>query len=116
MRQPMVAFSPTEQWTLHSYYEFTEHLTDDELLTHRATVSQAQPSLPQSAGKAFAKLALFTKRLEAYRSTPHPDTRMKGAPNEVRVLSQVNPDIDPKVMARLLLEIANERGREDRAS
>ena len=107
---------PTEQWTLHSYYEFTKHMTDDELLTHRATVSKAQLSLPQSAGKAFAKLALFTKRLETYRAMPHPNTRKKGAPYEVRVLSQVNPDIDPKVMAKILVEIARERGREDRAS
>ena len=108
--------SPAEQWTLHSYYEFTKRLSDDQLLAHRAAVSKAQPSLPQSAGKAFAKLALFTKRLKAYRAAPHPNTRKKGAPYEVRVFSQVNPDIDPKLMAKILIEMARERGREDRAS
>lgn len=108
--------SPAEQWALHSYYEFTKHLSDTELLAHRAVITLAQPSLPHRAGKVFAKLATFTKRLEAYRVAPHPNTRKKGAPHEVRVLSQVNPDIDPKVMAKILIEIARERGREDRAS
>lgn len=108
--------SPTEQWTLHGYYEFTKHLSDTELLAHRAVVSRAQPSLPQSAGKALAKLATFTQRLEAYKVAPHPNTRKKGAPYEVRILSEVNPDIDPEVMAKILIEIARERGREDRAS
>ena len=111
-----IMLNSAEQWALHSYYEFTKHLADDQLLAHRATVSKAQPSLPQSAGKAIAKLALFTKRLEAYLAAPHPKTRNKGAPYEVRVLSQVNPDIDPKAMAKILIEIARERGREDRAS
>ena len=108
--------SPTEQWTLHSYYEFTKHLTNSELLAHRAVISAAQPSLPHRAGKALAKLALFSKRLEIYRATPHPNTRKKGSPYDVRVFSQVNPVIDPKVMANILIEIARERAREDHAS
>lgn len=103
--------SPTEQWTLHSYYEFTKHLTDDELLAHRAAVSKAQPSLPQSAGKAFARLRLFSERLAKYRAAPHPNTRKKGAPYEARIFSQVNPDIDPKEMARILIEAMKERSR-----
>lgn len=108
--------SPAEQWTLHSYYEFTKHLSDTELLAHRVAASKAQPLLPQTAGKTLAKLATFTKRLEIYGATPHTNTRKKGAAYEVRVLSQVNPDIDPKVMAMILIEIARERGRDDRAS
>jgi hypothetical protein len=27
-----IMFSPTEQWILHSYYEFTKHLTDTDYL------------------------------------------------------------------------------------
>ena len=103
--------SPTEQWALHSYYEFTKHLTDNELLAHRAVISKAQPSLPQRAGKALARLALFSKRLEIYRATPHAKPRNKGAPYQVRVISQVNPDIDPKVMAKILIEVARERSK-----
>lgn len=101
--------SPTEQWVLHGYYEFTKNLTDTELLVHRAAVSKAQPSLPQIAGKAFARLQLFSERLIDYKAAPHSNTRKKGAPYEVLVLSQVNPDIDPKVMVKILIEIAKER-------
>jgi len=108
--------SPAEQWTLHSYYEFTKSLTDSELLAHRAAASEAQPSLPQTAGKAFARLRVFSERLVEYRAAPHPNTRKKGAPYKVRVASQVNPDIDPKLMAKILIEMAKEHGREDRAS
>jgi hypothetical protein len=106
-----IMLSPTEQWTLHSYYEFTKSITDKELLAHRAVVSKAQPSLPHRAGKAIAKLATFTKRLEAYRTGPHTSTRKKGVPYKIRVLSQVNPDIDPKLMAKILIEAMKERSR-----
>jgi len=108
--------SPVEQWALHSYYEFTKSMTDKELLAHRAVVSKAQPSLPHRAGKAIAKLETFTKRLEAYRTGPHTSTQKKGVPYKIRVLSQLNPDIDPKLMAKILIEMARECGREDRAS
>ena len=100
--------SPTEQWTLHSYYEFTKSLSDKELCAHRAAVTRAQPSLPQRAGKAIAHLALFSERLEAYRASPHPETRRKGAPYKVRVFSHVNPDLDPDVMAKILIDVRKE--------
>ena len=101
--------SSTEQWMLRSYYEFTKHLTDDELLAHRAAVSKVQPSLPHRAGKAFSRLRLFSERLVEYRAAPHPNTRKKGSPYGVRVFSRVNPDIDPKVMAKILMEIVAEQ-------
>jgi len=104
--------SPTEQWTLHSFYEFTKHLTDTEFLALRAAVSRSQQSLPHRAGKAFAKPAIFTKRLEAYRAVPHPKIRKKGVPYEVRVLSEVNPEIDPKLLAQILIEAIKERSHQ----
>jgi len=104
--------SPTEQWTLHSYYEFTKHLTETELLAHRAAVSKVQPSLPQTAGKAFARLRLFSARLAMYQAAPHPNTRKKGTPYEIRVLSEVNPDIDPELLAQILIEAMKERSKQ----
>lgn len=91
--------SPTEQWALHSYYEFTKHLTDAELLAHRAAVSKAQPSLPHWAGKAFTRLRLFSDRLSkhqdkiaapGYQRVKH----RKGAPTQLTVFSEVHPDLD----------------------
>ncbi len=100
--------SPTEQWALHSYYEFTKNLGDRKLLAHRAAVTRAQPSLPKRAGKAITHLALFSERLEAYRASPHPKVRKKGAPYKVRVFSQVNPDLNPDVMAKILIDVGKE--------
>jgi hypothetical protein len=111
-----IMLKPAEQWALLGYYEFTKQLSDSVLLVHRAAVCKTQSSLPQTAGKAFAKLATFTERLEVYRVAPYPSIRKKGAPYKVHVLSQVNPDIDPKVMTKILIEIVRERAREDRAS
>jgi hypothetical protein len=90
---------PSEQWTLHSYYEFTKHLSDQELLAHRAIVSKTQPSLPHRAGKAFARLRLFSDRLSThqdkisaagYQKTKH----RKGAPTHLTVFGEVHPEID----------------------
>lgn len=106
-----IMLSPTEQWTLHSYYEFTKSLTDNELLAYRAAISKAQPSLPHRAGKAFTRLRVFSERLVEYRAAPHPNNRKRGVPYEVRVFSQVNPDIDPKAMAKILIEIMKERSK-----
>ena len=100
--------SPNEQWTLHGYYEFTKSLGDEKLLAHRVAVTRAQPPLPQRAGKAIAHLALFSERLETYRASPHPETRKKGAPHKVRVFGQVNPDTDPDVMAKILIDVGKE--------
>ena len=91
--------SPTEQWTLHSYYEFTKHLSDSGLLAHRAAVSRAQPSLPHRAGKALARLRLFSDRLSdhqdkiaapSYQRVKH----RKGALTKLTVFSEVHPEID----------------------
>lgn len=77
-------------------------------------------SLPQRAGRAFAKLLLFTNRLQKYQAqtAPHLPTksRKKGAPYGIRILSEVNPDIDPNELAKVLIDAASEHAREDRAS
>jgi hypothetical protein len=94
-----IMLSPTEQRTLHSYYEFTKHLLDTELLAHRAAVSKSQPSTPHRAGKAFTRLRLFSDRLSSHQdkiSTPgyQRTKHRKGAPTQFTILSEVHPEID----------------------
>lgn len=94
-----IMLSPSEQWALHGYYEFTKRLSDDQLLVHRAAVSKAQPSLPHRAGKAFTRLRLFTDRLSSHRdkiSAPgyQQAKHRKGAPTHLTVFSEVHPKID----------------------
>jgi hypothetical protein len=45
-----------EQWDLHEYYVITQDMTDQELRLHRRLVKQVDPSLPQRAGRTYAKL------------------------------------------------------------
>lgn len=111
--------SPAEQWTLHSYYEFTKNLTDTELLAHRAAVSTAQPSLPQSAGKAFARLRIFSDRLSDHRdkiSAPgyQKAKHRKGAPTHLTVFSEVHPEIDVAKMIDALKDYRRSNTSEPR--
>ena len=84
--------SPSEQWTLHAYFEFTKKLTDTELLAHRQSVSLISPSLPQRAGRAYARFRLFSERIPDYvdRRSQAPKRR-KGATMQLAVLSEVHP-------------------------
>jgi hypothetical protein len=55
-RHPLSLLTPDEQWDLHTFYAITEDMTDAELQLHRQVVKRVDPSQPQRAGRAFAKL------------------------------------------------------------
>lgn len=46
----------TEQLDLHRYYSPAVQESDERHLAHRVWISQQDPSLPQRAGRAYAKL------------------------------------------------------------
>lgn len=48
--------TPKEQWDLHKHYALTEDMTGPELRLHRRLMKRVDPSLPQRAGRAYAKL------------------------------------------------------------
>ncbi len=104
--EPYRAFfllTPSEQWVLHLYYLLSEQLSDEALIEHREDISVYDPSLPQRAGRALARLNLLTKRLETYRATPKPERKKKNAPYELLVLSEVHPVINVDQVAKILL-------------
>ena len=108
--------TPAEQWALFAYFAPIEKLTDDELIMHREDISFIDPSLPQRAGRALSKLWAASKRLEVYRQAAHPNTRKKGADYQVRIMSQVRPDLDAARFARILMDIAREKPDQDKAA
>lgn len=55
--------TPKEQWDLHKLYVVTQEMNDVELRLHRRLVKLADASLPQRAGRAYAKL--HPRRVEA---------------------------------------------------
>lgn len=88
-----IILSANEQWYLNAYFEFTKKLSDYELLAHRQSITDR--SLPQRAGRAFAKLAMFTDRLVEYRiAQAHAPRPRKGRAKQITVFSEVHPDID----------------------
>ena len=104
-----IMLSPTEQWALHSYYEFTKKLSDAEPLAHRKAISREHPSLPQRAGKAFSKLRLFSDGLPAYIEgrdrAPKP---IKGGQTKLTILSEVHPAVDVPLLVSALLDYGRE--------
>jgi hypothetical protein len=58
----------TEQRDLHSYYLFALNLTEQELLSHRATITSNDPSIPQRAGPTLKKLDKHIAALAAERN------------------------------------------------
>ena len=100
-----IMLSPTEQWALHSYYEFTKKLSDAELLAHRKAISREHPSLPQRAGKAFSKLRLFSDGLPTYREErAQAPKRVKGGQTQLTILSEVHSEVDVPLLVRALLD------------
>jgi hypothetical protein len=104
---PLLA--PREQWALHIYYLLTDHLTDPALIDHREDISFLDRSLPQHAGRSFARWNKLIPVVEAYvtarREAP---IRTKGAPTKLWVVSEVNPHLDADRIAKVLLSLERE--------
>jgi hypothetical protein len=106
--------TPAEQWDLHMYYIPTEQLSDRALIEHRQDISDYDPSSPQRAGRALAKLRIMEQRLQDYRAAPKPARRKKkNAPYEIRIFGEVHPEIDVEQFARILI---NYRRRDEESS
>jgi hypothetical protein len=91
---------PHEQWDLHRFYAISEDMTDAELRLHRRLVKQVDPSLPQRAGRAYAKL----QRGDWSQAVTVSMT--KGRTLTVR--SIVKPKPDPRQYARALIQLSME--------
>jgi hypothetical protein len=77
-----------EQWDLHNFYVVTQEMTSPELRLHRRLVKQVDPSLPQRAGRAYAKLERGDWKRIDYAVTP------KGRAITIRTLVKPKPDLE----------------------
>jgi len=106
-----VVLSPTEQFHLHDFFELTKDLSPLEVVAHRKDITVRRPSLPQRAGRAFARIRPFLNmRLYPTPVRPageRPRTWIAGD-RKVRVFSQVHPELDPKVFAKIIIELAKQ--------
>lgn len=105
--EPTRAFlllSSSEQWALHAYYLPSMKLDDNISLEHRHDISAYDLSLPQRAGRALSRLNLMILRLDDYRDVAKAYPKPKrGARYELRILSEVHPEIDIDQFVKILL-------------
>ncbi|MEC5152461.1 hypothetical protein [Cryobacterium sp. GrIS_2_6] len=110
-----VMLIPTEQVTLHDYYEPAREMGFLESVEHRRQISRTRPSLPHQAGRAFARIQPFLDMPMSEISTPPPMTNIPGKKRRrVSVFSQVNAHIDPAVIAKIIIAAAKEDAHRDR--
>jgi hypothetical protein len=112
-RATLGLLAPNEQWDPITFYLAQVCSTSAERLHHRVRLSRADTSLPQRAGRAYSKLLRMKTGPVLVRETPFRigSKRKKGAKYEVRILSEVNPSLDPAEMARILVRAMQERDK-----
>ena len=99
--------NPTEQWDLFRYYLPHQSQPDQTLLEHRVQVTALDPSLPQRAGRAFHHWRRIEATLPAYRAWVGKQPHSKDQKHRrIKVFSEVNPELDPKKFAEIIIELA----------
>ncbi|MGJ6122305.1 hypothetical protein QN239_06990 [Mycolicibacterium sp. Y3] len=101
-----------DQLALHTYYLFTLDRTEPELIDHHRNVRVGDPSLPQRAGRAYAKLLRGEKSKVGYSVTS------TGRRISVRPLMRPEPNL--RMLAKTFLNMAlddmKRQDEEDRAA
>lgn len=105
--------SGNDQLTLHQYFAPSKELSDDELLAHRQAVTLEEPSLPNQAGKTWARLQRIIAGQEAaytYAPARHQPSRVpagsRGKRHNIIVTSVLRPEPDVRKIAEALIKIA----------
>ncbi|WAC90165.1 hypothetical protein [Mycobacterium sp. Aquia_213] len=78
---------------MHRFYQPASDLTESELLVHRRAVKVADPSLPQRAGRAYARFS-------------RGDTMLVGGNQGIIVRSVVRPEPDLRLLVKAAIAIA----------
>jgi hypothetical protein len=76
---------PIDQMDLHAFFAHSRDLTDEQALAHRIAATAQYPSLPQIAGRLYAKI--------------HADLGTRPAPAPVSTTSRRKPETNVKVEA-----------------
>lgn len=91
--------SPGEQWALHDYYLCATPMTEETLRQHYQDIRASGSSLPQRAGKAFARLG----RRILSRQVASQNTRAPRRHRHIAVSVIVNPEPDLRKLVRALI-------------
>jgi hypothetical protein len=94
-----------QQRDLHDYFQTTSTATDEELVIERRRLTEAHPSLPHRASRAFLAL------LRPSESTLPGATRSS---KNITVRPVIRPDIDVDHLARALMDLVASLPQEER--
>jgi hypothetical protein len=90
--------SSSDQWAIHRFYAPTDDIDDKTLRDYRRSVTKIDPSLPQRAGRAYAKLKRGEWSKVDYAVMPN------GRAISVRAV--VRPKPDAELLARVFWQMA----------
>jgi hypothetical protein len=94
--------STNDQRSLHAFFRPSEDLTEAELLEHRQTVSNEQPSLPQCTGRALRHFANpLPLQGVVYPGGP-------GVQHRIVVYPLLRPKPDLEALARIVLRMVHQ--------
>lgn len=129
---------PVAQWHLHQYYQTVNPGSDEEILETRRTVNSGDSALPQQAGRAYSELLRIYLRLGEYHGVVIDETnpvasipalekirrdmlKPTGSQAPVstkkgshRVQALMNPDIDMRQLAGVLILLAKHQLRQEK--
>lgn len=96
-----------EQWDLFAFFLPHQDLSEQQLIQHRQDISEADPSLPQRAGRALKRLEEADIEAAYWRERmrlPH----KKNGKRTVHIFSEINPDFKPEDLAKILVSAASD--------
>lgn len=105
---------------LHHFFAPTDDFTDEQTLAHRAAVTSQYPSLPQSAGRAYANALTYLGTAPPPLSSPPsaakpPEARHRPVRGGRIIVKTVRrPEIDVHKLIRILEQLRRDDD-EDRA-
>lgn len=105
-RNRFSGLSAKDQMALHKYYLLTVDKAEPQLITHRRDVAIGDPSLPQRAGRAYARL------MRGEMPTGSRTVMQNGRAITISVLARPEPDL--RLLATAVIAIAMRESRERR--
>lgn len=104
---------PMDEMDLHAYFAPTKTFTDEQAIAHRAAITTQYPSLPQSAGRAYARALVYLgKRSAPQPIVKRPARRVTVKADDISVCTVMRPEPDVPKLIRALKRIRDEDERE----
>jgi hypothetical protein len=106
---------PIEEMDLHAYFAPTKDLTDEQAIAHRREASKRDPSLPQRAGRAFARASEYLGKYPELQPSASFVKTQTGPRGEIIVHSVLRPELDVSKLVLALMRLQEDEEKRDAA-